>query len=79
MFNRNIFSSKLIKLRTDNNVLAKDLANSVGVSKQAISQYEKLLSTPSVDVLISIADYFNVSLDYLTGRSDKPDNPNLKK
>jgi len=79
MFDRNIFSNRLITLRTVNNVMAKDLASIIGISKQAISQYEKQLSTPSADILIAIADYFGVSLDYLTGRTDEPINPNVNK
>jgi len=79
MFNRFVFSNRLINLRTINNVMAKDLAANIGVSKQAISQYEKQQSTPSVEVLMSIADYFDVSLDYLTGRTDEPVNPNVKR
>lgn len=78
MFDRSIFSNRLINLRAVNNVMAKDLATCIGVSKQAISQYEKEQSTPSAEILIAIADYFNVSLDYLTGRTDEPVNPNVK-
>lgn len=73
MFDRNIFSKRLIELRTKNNSMAKDIASYIGVSKQAFSQYEKQQSTPSTDILVAIAKYFNVSIDYLTGISDNPD------
>jgi len=72
MFDRGIFSERLIKLRTNNNTMAKDLAFNIGISKQAISQYEKQQSTPSADILTAIAEYFNVSLDYLLGKTDSP-------
>jgi transcriptional regulator with XRE-family HTH domain len=72
MFNRDIFSKRLLELRNKNNIMANDIATSIGISKQAYSQYEKQLSTPSVNALISIARYFDVSLDYLTGLSDNP-------
>ncbi|WP_326910627.1 helix-turn-helix domain-containing protein [Sedimentibacter sp. MB31-C6] len=79
MFDRSIFSKRLIELRTKNNIMAKDIALDIGISKQAFSQYEKQISTPSANILIAIAEYFNVSLDYLTGRTDEPFNPNVKK
>lgn len=72
MFNRSIFSVRLIELRTKNNIMAKDIASDIGISKQAFSQYEKQQSTPSADILIAIAEYFGVSIDYLTGRTDDP-------
>ena len=48
------------------------MAEALGLSKAAISQFETGKSQPSAAVLIALADYFNVSLDYLVGRSDTP-------
>ena len=79
MLDRNIFSERLIELRSKNKIMAKDIAECIGITKQAFSQYEKKLSTPSTDVIIAIAKYFDVSLDYLTGRTDNPDIANNKK
>lgn len=73
MFDRTIFSKRLTELKNKNNIMAKDIASDIGVSKQAFSQYEKQQSTPSADILTAIAEYFNVSLDYLTGRTDNPE------
>ncbi len=73
MFDRTVFSKRLIELRSKSNIMAKDIASAIGISKQAFSQYEKQQSAPSADILITIAEYFNVSLDYLTGRTDNPD------
>ncbi len=73
MFDRAVFSERLINLRTKNNIMAKDVALYIGISKQAFSQYEKQQSAPSTDILVSIAEYFDVSLDYLTGRTDEQD------
>ena len=78
MLDRNIFSERLIELRTKKKIMAKDIAEYIGVSKQAFSQYEKQQSTPSTDILIAISKYFNVSLDYLTGLTDYPDIFNSK-
>ena len=46
------------------------LANEVGLSNGLIKKWEKSTS-PKVTTLIKIAEYFNVSLDYLVGRSDR--------
>jgi len=43
----------------------------LGFSKGAISYWDTNL--PSVDKVQKVADYFGVSLDYLTGRTDKPE------
>ncbi len=63
------FSSRFAELRTDNDVKQKDLAKLLNVSVSAVSHYEKGLNTPDLSNLILLADYFNVSLDYLVGRS----------
>lgn len=79
MFNRATFSKRLIELRNKHNIMAKNIATSIGVSKQAYSQYEKMQSTPSTNTLMAIAQYFNVSLDYLTGRTNNLEIPNNNK
>ena len=72
MFPKEIFSKRLYNLRKSRNIIAKDVAEALGLSKAAISQFETGKSQPSAAVLIALADYFNVSLDYLVGRSDTP-------
>ena len=47
------------------------LADSVGVSRPIISEYCSQKKKPSIDHFILIADYFDVTMDYLAGR-DKP-------
>jgi transcriptional regulator with XRE-family HTH domain len=50
------------------------LAQAVGLkNKGSIGQFETSLNIPSADTLVALADYFDVSLDYLVGRSDNPD------
>ena len=49
----------------------EDLAKAVGVTKGAIGNYESGARFPRQEDLCAIADYFNVEIDYLIGRSDE--------
>lgn len=64
------FSTRLRELRKSKNVNQTALGNDVGVTLKQIQRYEHGLNEPTLSVLIALADYFNVSLDYLCGRSD---------
>lgn len=66
----NSFSSRLKKIRKEKNLTQLNLANDLGYSRSTIANYEQETRLPSSDVLIRIADYFNVSIDYLLGRSN---------
>lgn len=55
-------------LREKNNLSQKEFAKILNISNSALSQYESNVRVPSDDIKIKIADYFNVSLDYLLGR-----------
>ncbi|BFH18236.1 hypothetical protein J6TS7_20780 [Paenibacillus dendritiformis] len=70
---RTIFSSRLKELRTRNNISLDSLKVAIGISKAAISQFENRVSYPSVETLVTIADFFGVSTDYLLGRTDNPE------
>lgn len=70
MFN---FGIHLKQLRKSRNVTQKQLAIDIGASERGIQQYELGERKPNYDMLIALADYFNVSLDYLVGRSDNPE------
>lgn len=52
------------------------LAMELNTNQNTISRYENGEREPSIRDLIKIADYFNVSVDYLVGRTD---NPNMQK
>ncbi len=56
---------KIRSLRLQKNLLQKDLAQILKVSKSTMSNYERNYSTPDPDILVKLADYFNVSIDYL--------------
>lgn len=72
MIDKKIFAERLIQLRNKKNLMAKDIANELGITKAAMSVYEAGKGLPTADKLAAIADYFNVSMDYLVGRSDDP-------
>lgn len=61
-------------LREDHDVKQLELANLLGISAAQYSRLENQLSTLSIDQAITLADYFNVSLDYLVGRAEPKDN-----
>ena len=66
------FSDRIIQLKNERRLLQKDIASSVGLSLRAYQYYEKGQKEPTLSVLLRLADYFDVSLDYLVGRSDDP-------
>ena len=66
------FSERLVSLRKAHNLTQKQLAIEMQMSGLAIQHYESQRRKPAFDVLIALADYFDVSLDYLVGRSDDP-------
>ncbi len=77
MFNNIFFSERLHALRTQAKVTQKDLADSIGITYHLIGKIEKNKSTASIEVIYAIAEYFNVSIDYLTGRTDNPSMSNI--
>ena len=66
------FKERLRVLRTSNNITAKSVAELLGMTYRNYQRYENGLIEPSLSTLIALADYFQVSLDYLVGRSDLP-------
>ena len=66
------FSKCLLNCRKSKGLSQKALADILGVSDAAITMMEKGKRAPSFEILIALADYFDVSLDYLCGRSDDP-------
>ena len=72
MFNQNLFSERLLALRKEHKLSQTQLADQLNVSFHQVSKMEKGQRAASIEVLCSLADYFDVSLDYLVGRSDDP-------
>ena len=61
------FGKILFQLRTARGILQRELAEYLGVSVGTISNYENSVHCPDLNVLCSIAEFFNVSADYLLG------------
>lgn len=64
------FGDILLELRQDKRLSQEDLARALGVSPSSISAYERHIRLPVIDVLVRIAEYFGVTTDYLTGRTE---------
>ena len=65
----------LAELRVSSNLTQKELAKILNVTDKAYWSYESGRTEPSINTLIKIADYFDVSLDYLCGRPRPYDFP----
>lgn len=65
----NKFQDILKDLRLEKNIGQVELAKALNVSKGIISLWENGLREPSMNSLILLADFFDVSIDYLVGRS----------
>ena len=68
----NLFSKRLKELRLSNNLKQSDIAKVLGIGTNSYQKYELDQRFPKPDILINIADYFDVSVDYLLGRTDNP-------
>ena len=67
-----IISKRLKQLREDAGLSQSKIGQLVGVPQSSIYRYEQGQSTPSPKTFRWYADYFDVSLDYLFGRTDNP-------
>jgi transcriptional regulator with XRE-family HTH domain len=65
------FGERLRKLRLGKKMSQMSLAARIGLSQEAISKYERGIVSPSIDVIRSLRNFFNVSSDYLIGATDE--------
>lgn len=66
------FSERLRTLRQKHEYRQKDIADRLGVSESAYGYYEQGRREPSQEALIKLAEIFDVTVDYLLGRTDDP-------
>lgn len=65
-----MLSSRLKALRTQQRKTQQEMADLLGISRQGYAKYENNLGEPDNSTLSKLADYFEVSTDYLLGRTD---------
>ena len=66
-------NNRIEELRRLKHVNQKDLGDAIGVAQTTISTWERGTRQPDHECLLRLADYFNVSTDYLLGRDIHPD------
>ena len=62
------FKDTLKQLRNDANLSQKDLADALGTTAKTVSHWETGYTEPTIAQLISLADFFDTSIDELVGR-----------
>lgn len=67
-----LFAVRLQELRKARKIPQKELAERLGISVRAYHYYEEGKRYPDFQGLLSLADFYGVSLDYLVGRTENP-------
>ncbi|MFD1067643.1 helix-turn-helix domain-containing protein [Oceanobacillus locisalsi] len=67
-----IFSERIIDLRIEHGYSQEEIAKKLNVSASGYGYYEQGRNEPSLETLYKIADFFQVSIDYLLGKIDSP-------
>ena len=67
---RKILSARLKALRKEKGYTQGQVAIYCDITEKAYQNYELMTREPKVEILIRIADFYKVSLDYLVGRTD---------
>ena len=66
-----IFAERIKNLRLERSLTQEAVGEIIGVKRYAVYSYEKGRACPEMKSLVALADYFEVSMDYLAGRTDK--------
>ena len=66
-------AERLLELRKSVNMTQIKMAETLAISQSALNRFEHNQQIISDEVLLKYADYFDVSLDYICGRTDKPE------
>ena len=67
---KNKFAERLKELRTEKGLSHIQLAKLTGISARAIGMWESKNRTPNIEAIIVLSDFFNVSADYIIGRTE---------
>ena len=68
----NVCGERIRALRESMNYSQMKFANLFDIGQSSVVRYEKGEASPQLELLVRIADYFDVSLDYIFGRTDNP-------
>ena len=67
------YRERMRELREDNDLLQKDIAEILNCTQVCYSRYELGKRDIPTDVLVELADYYSVSIDYILGQTDNPE------
>lgn len=67
---REILAARLRQCREERGLTQREAAIYCDITEKAYQNYELMTREPKLEILVRIADFFEVSLDYLTGRTD---------
>ncbi len=67
-----MYFRRLRDLREDHDLMQKEVAAVLGIQQTVYSRYERGFQTIPVEHALKLADYYNVSTDYLFGRTNNP-------
>ena len=67
-----MYFQRLRDLREDHDLLQKDIAELLGISQTVYSRYERGFQTIPIAHLLTLADFYKTSTDYLLGRTNNP-------
>lgn len=67
---REILASRLKKCRQEKGITQREAAIYCDITEKTYQNYELMTREPRLEILVKIADYYKVSLDYLTGRTN---------
>ncbi|WP_200957449.1 MULTISPECIES: helix-turn-helix domain-containing protein [unclassified Paenibacillus] len=66
------YGDRIALLREKRGLTQEELSNKIGISRAALSHYETNRREPDYETINKIANFFNVTVDYLLGRTDQP-------
>lgn len=67
-----VFSERLLMLREQRHLTQRGISKELEISPRAYQYYEAGEREPQLSVLVRMADFYGVSIDYLAGRTDTP-------
>lgn len=73
------FGTKLEKIRKERKLSQANLGSALGITQQMISSYEKDISSPNIESLIKLSDFFQISIDSLVDHAAPQEKTDIQK